>query len=288
MNSNEILKKLNSQERKNFININDFTNNLMKKGNIMNDVKQNPNSKFSNLNKKLTIEILSCLKGDSVIPPTKRFYSVYDLDNLPNSELTENLLDIQKTFLKITNKYEEVLVSNAQKTLNMEKQIYNDLINKTNAIFSDCDNKVKDSEKIMSHLYEKLNNEFEKKIAKDALSQFNLIDNNLSKLKGEILHKEQYIENQKERLNIILNQTDKITKTVDNFLVNNGENDIDQTLSESTIDNLYNQYKNMKVDKTTKTTKTTKPTKKITQSQKTYQPVSQKKALKVKSNKINN
>lgn len=253
VNQNEILKKMMSSEQTQFKSPDLFNKKVNLNGNMIKEVMNNPYSKYYDQN-HLTKEVLSCLKGDQILPPNKRFYGVYDITTVPDCELTENLLDMQKRFMKISGTYEQEVLQNAQKSLKNEKAIYHEMLDKTSKNIMEMESKVKDSNQIMSHIYEKLNNNFEKKIIEEGISHLNLVDANLNSMKADILFKEQHIEHQKERLNLNLENTQKLSKTVDRFLskcapIKEEANQVQETLacdksiiSDSTLDLLYEQY----------------------------------------------
>lgn len=259
---NDLINKLTNQESKNYINIKDFGFKITSKGNIINEILNNPNSNYTNINHNLSKEALSCLKGDKILPPLKTFYKVFDIttkDTPPATELTQNLIDIQKNILKVNNKYDEVILENAKKNIKLEKEMFNDMIENTNICINNIDSKIKDSNEIMTSLFNKLNTDFNKKLIKEGLNQINIVDYNLDNLKNDILKNDQYIEHQKERFNIYRDQNDKITKVVDKFLENKGvelqESSKEETkivnksyienslISDSVLDRLYEEYK---------------------------------------------
>lgn len=227
-----------------------FNNNLQYRSDLISEVLTNPESKFSDLNKNLTFEILSCIKGDSIVPPNRNFIQIDEVKTTPSHDLTENMFKIQKDMKKIHEKYEDEVINNIKHSNKMNNHIYKDLISDVDRIFSECDEKIADTKLIMTSLYKQLNYKFEERVAKTGLANLKIIDCQIEELKKEIIKEEVFFESNKERLNLLSGQTEKCISNANRFLNENGDEEGDKgndkelsIISEGCIENLYDVYR---------------------------------------------
>lgn len=257
VDQNELLSKfLNTNNKSNEL---DYNSKINFKSDIYSQCLNNQSNRFSNYDMKLTREILYCLKGEKVVPPTKRFYSVYDLKDVKEMEETKNLLNIKKQFMDINKGFESEVIKNIDKSIKQDEKIYQEYLSSTSNMLKEMELKLKDSDKLMERIFIRLDQQFEQKLVNRGLDELSLVNTNLEKIKQDILKDEQYIEHHKERLGLVLETTSKINKKVDEVLKENGmyedykdtipEGDLNYNydkeyslLNESEIDRLYNEY----------------------------------------------
>lgn len=245
LNQQELLTKLLNQESNNFVNINEFNSKIHNKQDIYKSCLNNPFSQFSNYNLKLTREVLHCLKGEKIIPPKTRFYSVYDKLESAETEATKNLLNIQKQFNVYENGFENEVMKHLQNSINQEQKIYDEYIGQTKTMMKEMEDKLIDSEQLMDKIFNKIDVEFEERLVKRGLDELKLVNSKLDKVKNDIILREEYIEHNKERLNMNLDITDKMNRKVEMFLRENGDcEEFRKTKGEWDLD--YNYDKNNK------------------------------------------
>ena len=249
-NNNYLSKPLNEDEQQAILKgLSSSICNFEGKNDIYKRCLENPESKFSTVKHKLTMQVLHCLKGESIVPPENKFYSVYDKQTTPEIEATKNLLDIQKEFNGINNNYNNIIRQNIENSIKIEEKLYSEFKHNTNELLNEIGNKISHSENLMGNLFVQLDEQFEKNLIKRGLDELKLVNNKLEKVKSDIILKHQYIENQKERIEFGLEQSDKLNRKIDIFLKEYDieKNDETSLISDSQIELLYDQYKDKSI-----------------------------------------
>jgi hypothetical protein len=169
--------------------------------------------KFSSLShNSLMRKTLDCLKGEVIEIPKENFLQVKDLSindmNTTEMEYTKNLLSIQRQFDYIKENSENTMIDHMHKTALKEKEIFNNLIEKSNESLEKMQKATEVSEEMLGYLKNKLNEDFNKDLVNLAITQLNLQSTNLDKIKQDlnsnfINREEQNIAMNLERIKII-------------------------------------------------------------------------------------
>lgn len=207
---------------------------------------------------------LDCLKGENIEIPTENFLQVNDLNlndiNATEMEYTKNLLCIQRQFDYIKENSENTMIDHMNKTAIKEKEIFNNLIEKSHLSLEKMQKATEISEEMLENLKNKLNEDFNKDLVNLAVTQLNLQSTNLDKIKQDLnsnfLNTEQQnIAMNLERLKIIEENNRRADEDIKKILRKEGieiEEEkvedsrlerIDTELSDKALDQLYDKFK---------------------------------------------
>jgi hypothetical protein len=256
VDANEILQAMfSSDSNKNNMFYNTIVNS---RGDIKNSLL---NNKFSTLNKNnLLKKTLDCLKGDKISVPTNSFLKVKDLNindiNTEEMKIAKNLHDMHSAFEYFKQQSDDTVFKHVEKTIQKERQIYEELLHKTNFSINKMEENNKISDELLLYIKKQINTQFNKDIVKYGITHLDLYEKNLDEIKQDLLDKgqqrDQEFAHRKDRLSVIELNNRRVNNEVDRFLQAKGveieeagknENLIEENIiSQKEVDTLYKQF----------------------------------------------
>lgn len=231
-----------------FSNKNKFYNNYDKVVESNDDIfKYCLNHPKTNLNySRLSEEVLHCLKGNIIEPPKRRFIKVNEKYESKETKETKHLLDMQRLFNNISSNGENRILEEFKDNLNQENKIFNEYFESTKDMMNKVDKEMINSENLMEKILKKLDHQFEERMVKRGLDELQLVNTKLGDIKNEILKEDQYIEFNKERLDLNLDQTRNINRKVQMFLNEEDKNPNFNNENNTDMMNIYPESKILK------------------------------------------
>ena len=199
------------------------------------------NNKISNLNEdNLYLNALSCLKGDKLVVPKKKFIAVKELslNDIDQKKIqdTQNISDL-KTKMKIEEYNNEILgkkndinnkkIKNKINNLKQnEKKNLEDLISYSNNHLNNMKQLQKEKNDLVNYIKQKLNKEFEANAIKLAMDKLSVCEQNLSQIKSDKYYNnnipENSLTNWDERKELLEKEYRDTQTMVNNFLKGKG------------------------------------------------------------------